>query len=279
MTAPRRVANGPALGVCYYPEHWPRASWGDDARAMAAMGIRHVRIGEFAWSRIEPHPGQYDWEWLDAAVETLTREGLLVVMGTPTACPPKWLVDQEPDILARDAAGLERRFGSRRHYCFSSEAYRRHARRIVTQIARRYGSHPAITAWQTDNEYGCHDTVVSYSAAAIAAFRRWLQARYRTIEALNAAWGNVFWSMEYRSFDEVDAPAATVTEANPAHRLDYRRFSSRQVVEFNRDQVDILRQHAAGADLLHNYMGASTDFDHFDVGQDLARAVPSLASV
>ncbi len=257
------------LGCCYYPEHWPEAIWAEDARRMAAMGLQLVRMGEFAWSRIEPEPGRYDWGWLDRAIDTLHAAGLKVILGTPTATPPKWLVDRMPDMVAIDEHGRPRGFGSRRHYCFSHEGYRAECRRIVTALAERYGAHPAIPMWQTDNEYGCHDTVLSFSAAAASAFRGWLAARYGTVDALNAAWGNVFWSMEYRSFAEVDPPHLTVTEANPAHWLDYRRFASDQVASFNREQVDIIRAHAPGTDITHNFMGFFTEFDHHDVGRDI----------
>jgi beta-galactosidase len=257
------------LGCCYYPEHWPEERWADDAARMAAMGLSLVRIGEFAWSRIEPEPGQYDWDWLDRAIETLHAAGLKVILGTPTATPPKWLVDQMPDMVAIDEQGRPRGFGSRRHYCFSHEGYRAECRRIVTALAERYGQHPGIVMWQTDNEYGCHDTVLSFSGAAAAAFRDWLAVRYGAPQALNEAWGNVFWSMEYRSFDEVDPPHLTVTEANPAHWLDYRRFASDQVASFNREQVDIIRAHSPGRDITHNFMGFFTEFDHHDVGRDI----------
>lgn len=257
------------LGCCYYPEHWPESVWAEDARRMAAMGLSLVRIGEFAWSRIEPEPGSYDWTWLDRAIETLQGAGLQIILGTPTATPPKWLVDRMPDMVAIDEQGRPRGFGSRRHYCFSHEGYRAECARVVTAMAARYGQHPAIVMWQTDNEYGCHDTVLSFSGAAASAFRGWLAARYGTVEALNAAWGNVFWSMEYRSFAEVDPPHLTVTEANPAHWLDYRRFASDEVASFNAAQVDIIRAHAPGRDITHNFMGFFTEFDHHAVGRDI----------
>ncbi|MCR5895282.1 MULTISPECIES: beta-galactosidase [Burkholderia] len=257
------------LGVCYYPEHWPESMWADDARRMKALGIEQVRIAEFAWSRIEPSPGEYDWGWLDRAVDVLGAAGLEIVMCTPTATPPKWLVDRHPDILAIGADGRPRAFGSRRHYDFSSPTYLEASRQICTAVAERYGRHPAVRYWQTDNELGCHQTVVSYSPAALVRFRAWLKARYGTIDALNHAWGTVFWSMEYRHFDEVDAPVGTVTEAHPSHRLDYRRFASDEVARYHRMQVDVIRAHSPGRPVAHNFMQLFTEFDHYEVARDL----------
>jgi beta-galactosidase len=141
--------------VCYYPEHCPTTWWADDARRMRALGITYVRIGEFAWSRIEPEPGRFEWDWLDRAIAVLGKTGLRVVLGTPTATPPKWLIDRHPDILPYDFNGRPRNFGSRRHYSFSSPVWWEETRRIVTAIAARYGDNDFVAGWQTDNEYGC----------------------------------------------------------------------------------------------------------------------------
>jgi beta-galactosidase len=256
------------LGTCYYPEHWPQDIWAKDAARMVKAGLTWVRIGEFSWSMLEPAPDALNWDWLDQAIETLGQAGLKVVLGTPTATPPRWMLDRHPDMLAHDAQGHPRKFGSRRHYCFSHLGYREDCKRIVTLMADRYGQNPHVAAWQTDNEYGCHDTVISYSPAARDAFRLWLADRYGSVSALNKAWGNVFWSMDYASFDQIDLPNLTVTEPNPAHMLAFRRFSSDQVVSFNRAQVDILRDRT-DAPITHNYMGRITEFDHFAVGADL----------
>ncbi|MCU4653091.1 beta-galactosidase [Roseibacterium sp. SDUM158016] len=257
-----------ALGTCYYPEHWPEDIWPEDARRMAELGLTWVRIGEFAWSRLEPEPGRHDWGWMDRAFEVLGQAGLKIVLGTPTATPPRWMLDRHPDMLAHDAEGRPRGFGSRRHYCFSHEGYRAEAARIAEAMAKRYGRHPALGAWQTDNEYGCHDTTISYSPAARAAFRDWLARKYQSAEALNRAWGNVFWSMEYDSFDQVDLPNLTVTEPNPSHALDFRRFSSDQVARWNAAQVEAIRRHS-DAPISHNYMGRITQFDHFALGRQM----------
>ncbi|MFM0009434.1 beta-galactosidase [Paraburkholderia sediminicola] len=266
------------LGVCYYPEQWPRSMWADDAKRMVELGITHVRIAEFAWSRMEPRAGEFAWDWLDEAVETLAAAGLKLVLGTPTASPPKWLIDAHPDVLPVRADGVRWNFGSRRHYDISSEIYRRECVRIVTAMVERYGRHPSIVAWQTDNELGCHETVPSYSSAALTRFQTWLQRRYERVEALNDAWGNVFWSMEYPSFDTIGLPNLTPTDANPIHLLDFRRFMSDEVASFHREQIDVLREHAPEADLLHNFMGFFTTFDHYRFAEDNALDVAAWDS-
>ncbi len=257
------------LGVCYYPEHWPETVWPEDARRMRDLGISYVRIGEFAWHRLEPRPGDYDFDWLRRAMDVLGEAGLKVVLGTPTACPPKWLMDRHPDIAATGADGKRRGFGSRRHYSFSSPVFRAESRRITEAVARSFGDHAALAGWQTDNEFGCHDTVLSYGPDDLAAFRDWLRRRYQTPDQLNEAWGNDFWSMQVEDFSDVILPVGAVTETAPAARLDYRRFSSDQVASFNAEQAEIIRRHSPGRFVTHNFMGFFDAFDHFAVGRDL----------
>jgi beta-galactosidase len=257
------------LGVCYYPEHWPESWWADDAMRMREMGISFVRIGEFAWSRMEPTRGAYDFGWLDRAIDVLGKAGLKVVLGTPTATPPKWLMDEHPDIAPVDEQGSTRGFGSRRHYSFSSETYHLESKRIVEILAKRYGKHPAIAGWQTDNEYGCHMTILSWGKEDLKAFQNWLRKTYQTTDQLNEAWGNVFWSMEVTNFDQISLPHLTVTETNPAARLDFWRFQSGQVAAYDKMQCDIIRAHSPGRWVTHNFMGFFNEFDHWKLAENL----------
>ena len=259
------------FGVCYYPEHWPQSQWDQDAAMMAELGLTYVRIGEFAWSRLEPNPGEYNFDWLDAAIASLTHAGLKVVMGTPTATPPKWLIDQYPEILPVDPdTGRTRGFGSRRHYDFSSAVYLRESLRITEALAKRYGNHEGVVGWQTDNELCCHDTALSGSALARDAFQHWCQRRYTSIDKLNNDWGNVFWSMEYRDFSEIELPIAAVTETSPAHRLAYRRFSSDQVINYHNPMVEMIRAHAPDKFITHNFIPTNeTAVDNFALAAPL----------
>ena len=263
------MSASPELGVCYYPEHWPEDMWISDAQSMYKNGIRWVRIAEFAWSRIEPEPKKFDWEWLDKAVDILGNAGLKIVMCTPTATPPRWLINQMPDMLAVDQNGQKRKFGSRKHYSFSHKGYQKESQRITQAVAERYGSNSFIQAWQTDNEFGCHETTYSWCHSSLQEFRNWLKVKYQSIEKLNEEWGNVFWSMEYSSFEDIDLPNLTVTEANPAHHFAFRRFSSDQVKNFNSQQVKIINKFSPNRPVSHNYMGHFVEFDHYKVSEDL----------
>ncbi|WP_425081948.1 beta-galactosidase [Ruegeria arenilitoris] len=257
------------LGVCYYPEQWDRSLWREDAQRMVEMGLDWVRIAEFTWGLIEPKRGVFHWDWLDEVIDILGESGLRVMMSTPTAAPPKWLIDEHPEILPVGPDGRVRGFGSRRHYCFSSDFYLAEARRIATEYARRYGQNPYVHAWQIDNEYNDHDTVLSYSDAARVGFQRWLADRYGSIAILNETWGTVFWGSVYSSFGQIELPNGLVASPNPTHALDFARYSSDRVRLFNRAQVDVLRQYAPDRDITHNFMAGSFEFDHHAVAADL----------
>lgn len=259
----------PSLGVCYYPEHWPESFWESDAMRMAEIGIRFVRIGEFAWSRLEPTAGNLQLDWMIRAMDMLGRHGLKVIVGTPTATPPRWMIDKHPDMLAVDREGRSKGFGSRRHYDFSHLGYREESARITRILAEALGDHPALGGWQTDNEYGCHGTTYSYSSAAQDGFRKWLAEKYENIGALNQAWGTVFWSMEYNNFDQIELPNLLVCDAAPAHELDFRRYSSDQVAAFNAVQYEILKARRPDLPVIHNFMSRYSEFDHYKLGETL----------
>ncbi len=131
----------------------------DDIKQMAATGIEYVRMAEFAWSEFEPKPGEYDFEWLERAVSLIEDHGMKAVLCTPTAAPPKWLIDEYPSVLQEEADRTTREFGSRRHYCYNSEIYRRESRRIVEELADRFANEETVVGWQVDNEYGWAGTL------------------------------------------------------------------------------------------------------------------------
>ncbi|MCP5095216.1 MAG: beta-galactosidase, partial [Chloroflexi bacterium] len=252
-----------------YPEHWPEARWTQDAKLMRRAGLEIVRVAEFAWAKMEVSDKFYSWAWLDRAIETFANAGHQLVLGTPTATPPAWLTRRHPGILRVDANGRSRNHGTRRHYCPNSPIYRKYSRRIVKRMAKRYGKHPNVIGWQTDNEIGGGKTARCYCNHCAAEFRTWLREKYGDVNTLNDAWGNIFWSQTYSDWSQINPPSDDIDKKNPSHVLDYYRFSSDSFVSYQQEQIDILRKHAPDHFVTHNFMGLYRDLDQFDLAAPL----------
>lgn len=266
VTAP---APGLHIGVDYYPEHWPESRWPRDAGLMAGMGVDFARMGEFAWHRFEPREGDYDFAWMDRAIEILAAHGIRTILGTPSAAPPAWLIRKHPEILPLDSQGRRAGFGGRHHDCQSNPAYRRSIRRLVTAMARHYRDNPHVVGWQIDNELGNSHDDLCFCRSCVHTFQGWLEEKYGSVEALNEAWGTAFWSQTYNSFTEIDAPRHTVAGKNPSQELDWKRFCSDLIVDFQRLQVDILRRECPRHFITHNLMSFAEKVNYYDLARDL----------
>ncbi|MFH8708060.1 beta-galactosidase [Streptomyces rubrogriseus] len=238
------------FGGDYNPEQWPEETWPEDVRLMKAAGVNSVTLGVFSWSKLEPRPGVHDFGWLDRLMDLLHEAGIGVVLATPTASPPPWLGRLHPDTLPRDADGRTEWWGGRQHFSHSSTVYRRHAAAITEALAARYGGHPALTLWHINNEYCTYD----HGDEAATRFRRWLQDRYRTLDALNTAWGTAFWSQGYGDWAEVVPPRRAHYLRNPSQVLDFRRFTSDMLLECYTAERDIVRRHTPHIPVTTNFM-------------------------
>ncbi|MEU8817255.1 beta-galactosidase [Actinoplanes sp. NPDC048796] len=255
-------------GGDYNPEQWPRAVWDEDASLMRTAGVNLATVGVFSWSRLEPRDGEFDFEWLDVVLEKLHAAGVRADLATATASPPPWLTLKHPEILPVTASGVRLSTGSRQQYCPSSPLYRRYATRLVTALAERYGSHPALQMWHVNNEYGCHVSRC-YCDVSAEAFRGWLRDKYGTVEGLNHAWGTAFWSQHYSSFDEVFPPRDAPTFKNPAQLLDFDRFGSHELLECFRAEAAVLRQVTPDIPLTTNFMGFFKPANYWEWAKEL----------
>ncbi|WP_255305010.1 beta-galactosidase [Microbacterium sp. 3J1] len=249
-------------GADYNPEQWPREIWPDDVRLMREAGVTMVSLGIFSWSRIQPAEGRFDWEWLDEIIGLLHEGGIRVDLATATASPPPWASAAYPEMLPRDADGSIFWPGSRQAFAPSSPVYRRLASELVTALAERYARHPAVVLWHVNNELGCHLNY-DYSDSARDHFRRWLERKYASIEALNHAWGTDFWSQRYTAFDQIVPPRKAPYSINPTSVLDFKRYTSDTLLELYVMERDIIRAAGATQPITTNFMGAFPPADYW----------------
>jgi len=251
------------FGASWYPEQWPEQRWEHDLALMQAAHINVVRLGEFAWSSLEPSEGRYNFGWLDRAISKAATHHIKVVIGTPTAAPPAWLTQKYPDVLRRNEDGSREEHGNRLQYSFASPHYRVFAREIAYRLAQRYGKNPAVIGWQIDNEIG----PVSYDNDAKAQFHAWLQNRYGDIASLNQRWTASYWSQSYNSFDQVPMHASN---QNPGLLLDFKRFVSDTWSSYVANQAGVIRpQITKDQFITTNTMHWNGGFDHFAMHRQL----------
>ena len=136
-------------------------------------------------------------------------------------------------------------------------------------MVERYANHLDIIGWQTDNEIGGGRTGRCYCDDCSAGFQKWLKAKYGSLDALNDAWGNIFWSQSYSAWDQIRTPSDHIDKKNPSHELDYFRFASDTFVDFQKEQINIIRELAPHHFVTHNFMGLYQDLDQYDLAADL----------
>ncbi len=246
------------FGVDYYPEQWPEERWAVDARLMQSAGFNLVRLADFAWAKLEAQEGNFDFSWLDRVIDLLAQRGMQVLLSTPTASPPAWLMNGHPELFRMDENGQRATFGNRREYCPTQPRYHTATRRLVQQMASHYAHHPAVIGWQIDNEFG----ESCYCPTCRQAFQAWLQRHYSSLDELNARWGTIFWSPVYSAWEQIPVPLKTGGSPNPGLALDFARYTTQTYVDYQRVQTEIIRESCPGQLVTHNCMGF--DYDHLD---------------
>ena len=239
------------LGAAYYPELWDPAELASDIEKCKEYGLRLLRVGEFAWGRMEPEEGRFELDWLEELVDRLHESGISVVLCTPTCTPPRWLLNRYPETRQVSPAGVREAVSSRCHTCKTSPLMREKNLRVTEQLARRFGNHPGVVGWQIDNELyiyreGC------YCPLCRAAFQAYLRERYGSPEELNRRWGMARWSLEYSSFDEVEPPRPDEWR-HPSLQTAWRRFMEAQLCSYAREQADMLHRYTrapVGTDMM-----------------------------
>lgn len=272
----------PYLGAAYYPEDWPEEQIPADIALMKEAKINLVRVGEFAWHRMEPREGAYDFKWLHNAVDQLSAAGIAVILCTPTCTPPAWLTSRFPETLLMDDRGVRAQHGARRHACPTSPVYRGYVEKIVTKLASEFADSGNVIGWQIDNEVYPHGRGCCCPLCA-EKFRKRLRDKFGTIEALNRAWCLELWSQAYDRFDEIPVPRGD-TNHHPSLLTEWMEFQSDSYADFIHFQAEILHRFVntpIGTDMMPfgglNYVKTNQkldvlQFNHYNAPDELFKA-------
>lgn len=245
------------LGSAWYPEQWPESAWGRDLDLMAGAGFNVARIGEFAWSTMEPREGRFELDWIERAIRQAEARDLRIVLCTPTDAPPAWMTSAYPDVRRVFSDGRYAEHGGRRHFSISSPRYRRFCRRIASELARRFGDEGSVIGWQIGNEY----TEESYEAAAREGFQEWLRDKYGTLDELNRVWTTAYWSQTYTAWSQIPFHAG---RGNPGWMLDAKRYITDTWLAFQRNQLEALREAIAPHQFVTTNLGGLGWADRFN---------------
>ena len=269
------------VGAAYYPEVWDEDEVDRDIVRMKEAGVNVVRVAEFAWGKMEPQEGKFDFGWLERAVDKLIAAGIDVIMCTPTCTPPRWLLEKYPETRNVLPDKTRTEVFSRCHPCKSSPVMREKNRIITRELAKRFGKKKGVIGWQIDNEIfpyneGC------YCENCQKKFRTYLKNKYKTVEALNDAWKTARWSLEYASFDDVIPPVRSRWE-HPSLQTEWIRFQCGNIISYVNEQAEILHELSdapVGTDMMAtNLLGYYelnekldvVQYNHYEPAADLAR--------
>jgi beta-galactosidase len=241
------VAPRPALapdtilyGASYYHEYMPYERLEKDIELMKRAGISVVRVGESTWTSWEPREGEFQFAWMDRVVDAMHAAGIKVVMGTPTYSVPPWLYARHPEVMVIPLGQVRtpREFyGMRQNMDISHPVYRQYCERVIRKIAERYAKHPGVIGWQIDNETGAYGTA---GPNVQAGFKEWLKRKFGTVEALNQAWGLVYWGQLLGSWDELPPRDGIL---NPGWKVEWERYQRSLVTDFLGWQAKLVREY------------------------------------
>ncbi len=240
-------------GVAYYPEYMPSDRLDTDVDLMQKAGITVVRVGESTWSSWEPRDGDFQFAWMQRVLDRLQQAGIKVILGTPTYSVPTWLVKEHPEILVTHTTTAPPLsdphypsypgsttpgfYGPRQNYDFLNPYFRQHAERVIREIVSHFKDHPAIIGYQIDNETFPNGVPTQYTNAA---FVERLKQKFKTPNAMNKAWGLVYWGQLVDKWEDLPPRDGIL---NPGYKLEWENFQHDIVTEYLAWQAKIVNEY------------------------------------
>ncbi len=254
-------------GGDYNPDQWTGTPeiLEEDMHLMKLANCNEMTLGIFAWAKLEPEEGRYDFTFMDKAMDMIADNGGKVILATPSGARPAWLSQKYPEVLRTNADRSVNLHGTRHNHCFTSPVYRSKVAEINRRLAMRYKDHPALLMWHISNEYNgeCHCPMCR------EAFRRWLKRKYGTLDAINEQWWTYFWAHTYTDWSQIEPPSPKGENCTHGLTLDWKRFVSDQTIDFMKSEKAVLKEIAPEVPVTTNLMGFYQGIDYRKMAKEL----------
>ncbi|MFO7820289.1 MAG: beta-galactosidase [Halanaerobacter sp.] len=225
----------------YNHRDYSQESWAEDIELIKDLEIDVVRIIEFQWDLIEKEAGNYDFSFYDKIIDCLRSYGINIILGTPSVRPPAWLNDS---------------------YCLNSLSYLKQAKKITAKVVERYQNKTNLIGWQIDNKLSIKDMKQCYCDDCKKRFQIWLKKKYQKLEELNSALGTGFWNKSYNSWEEVSIPQQKWTTYSPSLLLDFYRFLSDTINNYQKLQLEIVKHRVEGDWIREDFILTGNKFNY-----------------
>ena len=233
-----------SFGTVYYPEEWNEEQWETDASLMQKLGLGLVRMGDDAWAQFEPAEGNFNFEWIDKAIEIFASHRIKTVLCVPLSVIPAW--------LSKKCNTIEP--------CFSNEEYRSHCASFAAAMAEHFSTNQNVVGYQIFARIGGNARPLKNCTCneCTVQFQKWLEKKYSTTEKLSRSWGA---SRAAAQFSEIRLFDQNQKYHTPAQTFDYRTFRSDAFASLVKKTVQAMRPHSGSVCITADFCGYPDELD------------------
>lgn len=225
-------------GAAYYDEYMPSDRLEEDMKLMKAAGLNVIRIAESTWATEEPENGRFDFTHAERVLQAAQKNGIDIIVGTPTYAIPPWLAAEHPEVLAVTERGPGK-YGARQNMDITAPAYLFHAERVIRRLLACVQKYPNVIGFQIDNETKHYHTC---GPNVLKQFAKYMREKFGTVEKMNRAFGFNYWSNRVDSWENLPDPTGTINASYAGEFEKFRRGLVTQFLLWQRHIVDEYRK-------------------------------------
>lgn len=271
------------FGAAYYLEYMPYDRLEEDIKMMKKAGMNVVRIAESTWSTLEPKEGVFDFTYIDRVLEVIEREGMKVIIGTPTYAIPSWLEKLDSNIMVTTKSG-QAKYGHRQQFNIVNNTFKFYAERIIRKLINHTAKIKCVIGFQIDNETKHYGIASQYVQNM---FKDYLKKKFITTDKFNRTFGLAYWSNSISNWDDLPDIMGCI---NGGLASEFEKFQRSLAVQYLWWQADIVNEYKRedqfithnmdfqwkkfGADIAQDgySYGVQPDINHYDIAKCLTIA-------